>query len=873
MNVPGEYTLELRVQGDSWEESFPIELTAMDMLGATYNDTPFVPVPVKTRVVAGTGTNYSDYSIQVGSTTYTAPAPTSCGSATSSGFQVLVLDRGTLAKKDHKTYNVPCGSTNMVNYLNTLDDSSLVIVSSLTTATPYDVCGSGSSSCPVGTKLKEFGATNIFPSNYSSTLSYSLPDVSSPVNFSYSLVGIRGLAASQGNELNNWDHRAVALDSRIYSNIEGYLLPDANPNQTSMWAFVYPEFVEIETRAQASSKSNTIKVGGVSYVSEPLSSEATGGFQVLVLDRDTLSPAVSLPAIGLKTNRTFSTNGGYGDAETTYMTDYLNTILNTGYPNQRFVVVIASIGSPIYFIHGKTNWFVDLIKVISNNYGGTFGVLNQLGKSSTYSLIGISSSSASLFGANDAVEASASGVNLRVALHKDKQGWFKPDVTNPGNVGTSGGPDLSLLSVALKPYTAWPLPDPNLPTSDPLYQRQLAAYQYISGHLGEFTNDIRSYYTQNPIYPEIWLSNCGNLQYSETTTFTQDDFVAMKNQLCGYYSGLDQYVPGEFDYVLRVNGFKEVLDDNVWVSMKLSSTDSLRNVYEKVKAKINVPPDRVALYDIGIIIRGILTAGTSIVTNAGLKATMGTLNGLMSIAMGISKDEGGADYTSLNTAVSNLDNQMDNVWARCQKGADIILAIIKSDWGKLQYVGNKFMTTQDKGGWMWDDGDPYDWVQQITNTLQAYYFQSLMPTEWKIDYLLDTLTIPHPKNFSYYAGSCWDPCCYPYCEGASANATAFWVDDFTVGVYYQYSWYVLEDEIDMYSASGCGYVHFDRSSALRDVLFGQGPWLEGGVEIGVKLYLPMPVFYERWLPSAVYTPYVAPIWPYSPTPYYSGCSS
>jgi hypothetical protein len=137
----------------------------------------------------------------------------------------------------------------------------------------------------------------------------------------------------------------------------------------------------------------------------------------------------------------------------------------------------------------------------------------------------------------------------------------------------------------------------------------------------------------------------------------------------------------------------------------------------------------------------------------------------------------------------------------------------------------------------------------------------------------DTTTIPHPKNFSYYVGSCWSPCCYPYCSGASANESAFWVDNFSIGSTYKYTWYVLEDKINMYASSGCGYVDLGRSSELRKVLFGNGPWLVNGVEVGVNLNLPRPIFYERWLPSSVYTPYVAPIGVIHPTPYYHDCSS
>ncbi len=870
---PGEYILNLTIRGSTWEESFPVKLTA-----TLYP--PFMPVPVETRiefeVVAGGGYfGPPDYGMKIGPTTYERNFVPSCGSPYDSGFQVMVLDRATLEQKDYTTFNIPCGNQAMINYISSLSDTTkypvapLVIVSSLNMAKPYDVCGN-SSACPLGHTLEGLGGTTVYSSRYSETMWIN-----------YSLIGIPGLGVSNGFELNSWDHKAYNYpDPKIDADIKGYFVQDTS----GKWAFTYPEFVQIETQPQPTQTSNVIKVGNASYSSESLKSGATGGFQVLLLDRDSLQ-LPNYPLV-ISPNATFSTNatGSLSDSEQNAMYNYLTTLNNTLQNNAawRFVVIFASIGDGPISTY-KAACFPDLIKLIGNYYGGTTGILNNLGpktdpsKISTYSLIGFHSIDPSPFGANDAVEASSPGVNLRVVLQKDKHGWFKPTITNPGTNAVAGGPDTSILSVALQPYTPWPLPNPALSTADPLYQRQLAAYQYISRWvypLAVSPPDIRYYYTKEPTDPGSWLTNCfrSDFVYPSTAAFTEDDFIAMKNQLCGYHDAQGNPVPGEFDFVQAVNGFKTVMENNVWVNMKLSSSDRLGNVYAAVKPIVNPPSDHRVLYNMGIVIRGVLTAGTSIVTNPGLKAAMGIINGLMSMAMGLQKADNGTDYTLLDTKVSDLDNQMDGLWEKCQKGSDIALGIIKSDWGKLQYVGTKLMTPQSQGGWMWDDGDQYVWVDQMTDTLEAYYFQSLIPTLWKIDYMQNT-TIPHPKNFSYYVGSCWSPCCYPYCSGASANDNAFWVDNFSIGSTYNYTWYVLEDKINMYASSGCGYVDLGHSSELRKVLFGQGPWLVNGVEVGINLNLPRPIFYERWLPSSVYTPYVAPIGVIHPTPYYHDCSS
>jgi hypothetical protein len=206
VDLPGEYILELRIAAGSWEsEPILVRLTATAGAVATKYD-PFVPVPVKTRVVTGLGDLYQDYSIKIGSDTYTAPAPTSCGSPMNSGFQVLVLDRASLAKKDHKTFNLPCGRDAMTSFLGSLDNTSLVIASSLYSAAPIDLCGLlGGSLCPL---LRDFGGTTVLAT--ATPGSFILAD-GNTVNFSYSLIGIPHLGSFNGIELNNWDHKPLSL--------------------------------------------------------------------------------------------------------------------------------------------------------------------------------------------------------------------------------------------------------------------------------------------------------------------------------------------------------------------------------------------------------------------------------------------------------------------------------------------------------------------------------------------------------------------------------------------------------------------------------------------------------------------------------------
>ena len=832
---PGEYSMLLTIRGGTWEESFPIKLTAIEYPTA-------IPVHVQTRVISGTGDQYQDYSIKVGPHTYTAPAPTSCGSPSYEGFQVLVLNRASLEFKDHRTFNMPCGRQAMTTFLTGLDNTSFVVISSLKGAEPFEVCDAF---CTLGTVFQTLGGSGVYFLNHFLSLSYTLPD-GTPVPFSYSLIGIPGVGSYEGTEMNSWDHRAYRQESKIKSNISGYFVLDDTLDHRT---FVYPEFIEIETRAHPTATSNTIKVGGSSYASRPLMAGAAGGFQVLILDQDTLQPS---PILGVN-NMTFSTNAGTGtgsvsESEQISMSNFLAFLpeMVSEY-NQRLLVVISSIGTPIGY---KSPTFSELARIIGWYYGGATGVFLRLGTTSdaisTYSLVGPIRNLDTFNGpgALDSIEATSTQASqekedLRVVMHKDNQGWFGAATTYAGDAAAASSPDFSLLAIAFQPPASWPLPDP----SDPLYQEQVYAYQYISNSLGvNAYGDIRSLYTaQNLILPAY--ASCVLMAYPSpppSPYFRPEVFTAMRSQLCN-----------EFNYVNYVNGFKGDMHD-LLADMQVSTGNELDVVYNAVKSTVFIENTDKVAWDILYVIRGVLMVGTAVAPAPALKVTLGAMNAVMFLGMNLSKGPGGPDYTSVDTEYQNLRAQMNNLWTNCQTGKDIILDIVKSDWGKLQYVGNKLTTAQTNGGWMYGDTDPDTWKKIVTDALEAYYFQSLIPgAGWKIDYLSDSSTIPAPANFWYDAGP-WP--CAPYCDGSSDNPTAYWVDSFLDG---RYTWYLLEN--GLHESYYCGSVNFSSSTTLRDILFGSGDWKDSsGNKIGVKLNLSMPFFYERWLPSSAYQPPTMP---------------
>jgi len=841
----------VKITGDTWQtESFPVKLSAMSY-GTDPGYSQYAVVPVKSRVVNGTGAEVRNYEIHVGSDIYIAPDPTSCGSPGNSGFQILVLDRNTLGFKDHRTFNVPCGNSDMLEFLDSLDETSLVMVSSLASAGPSAVCnGLG---CPLGINLMGFGASEVFFSNRLSSGAYTLNGDKVP--FTYSLIGNSSMGQNQGTELNSLYHKAHGLGSpKIHSNIKGVFVKDVNGN----WSFTYPDFYEVETRSESSAKANTIKVGRKVFESKPLLKGAKGGFQVLVLEMDTLERYPS------SANRTFSTNAGtQSESEQERMVSFLKEAMQRS-PQVRYIYVIVSIGTPI---DSKTPVFTKLAKIISNYFGGTFGVFNDLGtkKSPSYSLVGLTSSDFKVYplGAIDAVEESGANKNLRVVLQKGNSGWFKPIISSSEDVGqTSGRPDFSLVSHALQPDSSWPLPDP----SDPLYNEQVAAYTYISGHVnaGSKITDIRAqkYASAYLGDPTNWGQDCEELEYADIPdpSFSEAAFVKMKLQLCGKHDAVDQ-IPGEFDYLQAVLGFESDLNIAL-LNLQISDDNDIEAVYDTVKETIDPPDTRRVAYNTANVARGLLGIGSSVIPQPEVKLVMGAVNGLLGVATALAKPPSGADYATIDAKYEDLRKEMRTFWNNYWVGSTVLMNMIKSDWDKLKYVGAKLMTPQDTPveeggpGWMYDSLAPKQWQAAVKNTLQATYFRSLIPTLFSIDYQSATY-IEFPANFAYdvlkYRQGSTKFQHNPYCSGSIDNPTAYQAEQFLVKVLGVTSssnnWYVLSDEDLDYDNYYEYAVDFGHSEDLRDILFGKSSESWGS---GRKLGLDKRLFYERWLPSSVY---------------------
>lgn len=92
-------------------------------------------VPIQTRIVSGDGSQISDYGVQVGGTTYFAPATTYQGKPTTggNGFQVLVLDRATLNMVSNTSFGA-------------VDNASVVLLSAVL-AQPQNYSGCGEFGC------------------------------------------------------------------------------------------------------------------------------------------------------------------------------------------------------------------------------------------------------------------------------------------------------------------------------------------------------------------------------------------------------------------------------------------------------------------------------------------------------------------------------------------------------------------------------------------------------------------------------------------------------------------------------------------------------------------------------------------------------
>ena len=262
--------------------------------------------------------------------------------------------------------------------------------------------------------------------------------------------------------------------------LNGYLTPD----QYNNFKWLPSERIAFDVRAGGappSSLTNTIVVGEEKYETT-LPQGASGGYQVLILDRRTLQPRTAPEAFDVSASQSVQASH-----------DALKAIHDHIAANTRQgdLLFVVSLGAPSAQVE---SWTVapalsDLAGLIAEVGGTRNNFVWALRNHIPYALLG-SGGAGQLNGEEATADSSGKGTRLRGAMMINQVSVFGPRDTS----GLSGVHDGLVRELLQAPSTKWPL------NHDP---EALAALSYIGAQVKQLGPDPRTAYVNSPDWDSV----------------------------------------------------------------------------------------------------------------------------------------------------------------------------------------------------------------------------------------------------------------------------------------------------------------------------------------------------------------------------------
>lgn len=736
-------------------------------------------VPVNTRVQ---NTPQGVYGIQVGTNIYWPPAYyPGTGTATATGFQVLVLDRSSLLPpqtlQSGYTFNQSFGGSQqgysaMTTFLATLSGTGLlVIISSIDDNSALDTY---SGKANLTTQIKNLGGTDDF--------SWLGAAGASP----YSLIGIPGLGAGKGFEMYGPKQRDPSSQT-----IQGVLTQD----KYGKFQFIYPNFTQFETKSWANpdgSYSGSIYVGDHEIQASIPGGHfpaGQGGFQVAYvmrenLDWETVPMEYELNPMVYQTN----VPGQESWAITKLISDLKTAAFWKTYSwpqPDSLIVIIQSIGVPF----GATSLYNaqsirDLEKVI-NNLGGTESSFNAIfnnpgtaASPNKYSLLGIAVNGMDpmptkpRLGPTESVEASTLKLqpngswsaqanldgNVRGLLNKNNQGMYAPFLDSEGVPNV----DFSLPVILFQDPTPWITGDAG---KDPA--PYVAAYSWISTYItgappqlqsgtcstpgaailkGGKCGDLRTYYPTidnewNPVWTILYSTGDMDTQVNkfcqsatgEGTDFNCDQYLWMKNQL-----------RTEMGYVQAA---KTLFHDDIlgfFTDLTLTQSFSLTEFYETAYKTLGIDPVHTNTTQNILNMVGSVARQAQIMGCLKLKPVVVIMASIANAAVGIASRF--IPDSQANPVAGDITSTVQEFWQDLSQNylTETFVArksyeLVTNDWGKLQAAENLYN--------QWDEDSRDLALTTMTVGFEAYLYKVLIPISYEIDYMPGTQCNSNPDQF------------------------------------------------------------------------------------------------------------------------------
>jgi hypothetical protein len=573
----------------------------------------------------------------------------------------------------------------------------------------------------LGYAMQEIGACCAPSADPAALPPFSTVDLA---NSSFSLAGMPGLAPGTADtNVEPISGDTVPAGSPAAASIGGTLVQDQHQN----YVLVHRQAVGFDIATDG-----TITIGGHSYPvpsPSPASCGGCGGFHVLAVDRQTLTPLLDHSYM---TNDVCSRGcDDWGDQP--QMAADLHSL-----DRENVLFFIASVGTPEIpdawasewaAYHG---WTVRLFDWLVH-FGATPGALTDLVTHPRYALVGASSPSAPapVFGSAEASTevAQAAHPGEDVTATGELQGvlgighsnmWYQPVMSNAPLVKVINGQPqdpsranfgLSLLlanTTAPWPYTA---------AGDPDQAAYQAAYAYISNQLcARCGGDIRDYYdTQAAI--TAWQRDLPAISYPSPppTAYTEQQFEQMKTE-----------ITQEVDDVLTVDGNKSDMH-TILEGSAIAKTGALAEAYTTVRDTIPVSNAAQVLSIIGSVFLDLLNVLPEVGPVVASIITLG---------------EDGADaveaFTGGNDPAADLQVRADQLAAQAMTAFEAEETTLDSDFDRIYSDYGKLSTLASD-----IKNDPADWdlshkdgisraETAMTTAAEIAYYQSLLPAVYDI---------------------------------------------------------------------------------------------------------------------------------------------
>jgi hypothetical protein len=721
-------------------------------------------VTIATRVVTGSGSQAGDYSIQVGSTSYVAAdLPPLDGQPARGGFQVLVLDRATLALVSNQSFTTDVGSaaldctlqSKLASALLDLSSASLVILSSI--VGPPDLV-SGDPACPglLGSAIESLGGT----------------DAVGVAGTVYSLVGIPGLGSGNG-----WE-RSSATSPGSAASLTGYLLVDSSGLAYTFRSFAAVQLVTRTTDA-AGNPAISLQAGypwETTYsTAPPLPAGATGGYQVVVLDRQTLAPV---------SNATYGTNTPQDPLVGALQACLMAEALIGASAAQ--LVIVSSLGDPGALVDPLPGCAELPLAGAIQQIGGTGAAVGA----ANYSLVTHGPPlDASLVPEASAIITPGIPAQLTVILQPDRQGFYTP--VNGDGFG-AGVVNYGLYAVASMPSQGWPVP---------ASAGQASAFQYLSYVMQQCecetlsscsppapdpslttfpacgtqtgSSNIRARYCEDSPETSTWQAVLGCLTFDQIQDppFAEGDFAAVQDQLLLELTYVNEIVTN-FRTPLTSAITDLAVDDSSGQQSVLSALlgDVLDNLAASHSSKASL--DALDLVQGA----GMLASAAASFGTPALQAAIGLLNTGIQVGIDLTTTPSGGSAAVLQAVeiedlAAKLFAQDSGVFSGSLNGVTQLSNVILTDWARLQAAGQAV-----QGDATWNPPDTFDsaTTAALTPGFEIGFYQALLPVVTDVVFFGD-VPFDSPRDYLYAklvscdrAGCQWS-CSTPYAGAPSGT--------------------------------------------------------------------------------------------------------